>query len=321
MMRAFLPDGVQLRPAGPGEADGALWLDLLDPGDAELAAVSAELGVEMPTRADMEEIEHSSRLYLENGVAFLTATLPEGADSDDPTLAPVTFVLAPARLVTLRHHEPRSFQTFPLQTQKAPVSCASAEGVLMGLLDAVTDRLADVLERAKREIDALSRSVFRRSETPQDKSLSFQTTLEQIGRKGDLVSKMRESLTSMERLLGFLGQVTLMRKSDKDIRGAVKTLSRDVHSLIEYTQFLGDKITLLLDATLGMIDIEQSGIIKIFSVAAVVFLPPTLVASIYGMNFAVMPELNWEFGYPFAILTMILAAILPYRYSKHRGWL
>lgn len=320
MIRAFQSDGAHLRPADPDDHD-AIWLDMFGPDAAEISAVSAQLGVEMPTEADMEEIEHSSRLYIENGVAFLTATLPEGADIDDPMLGPVTFVLAPTRLVTLRHHDPKSFQTFPVQSHKAPVSCASAEGVLMGLLDAVTDRLADILERAKREIDALSRSVFRRSETPQDKSLSFQSTLEQIGRKGDLVSKMRESLTSMERLLGFLGQVTLVRSSDKDIRGAIKTLSRDVHSLIEYTQFLGDKITLLLDATLGMINIEQSGIIKIFSVAAVVFLPPTLVASIYGMNFTFMPELRWEFGYPFAILTMILAAVLPYRYSKYRGWL
>ena len=269
----------------------------------------------------MEEIEHSSRLYLENGVAFLTATLPEGADSDDPRLAPVTFVLGPTRLITLRYHDPRSFQTFPDRAQQAPLACNTAEGVLLGLLDAVTDRLADVLERAKREIDDLSRSIFRRSETPQDKSNNFQHTLEQIGRKGDLISKLRESLTSLERLLGFLGQVTLQRKSDKDTRGVLKTLSRDVHSLIEYTQFLGDKITLMLDATMGMINIEQSGIIKIFSVAAVVFLPPTLVASIYGMNFTFMPELSWWFGYPFAIMMMILAAILPYQYSKHRGWL
>lgn len=322
MIRAFVSDGDRLRPAATeAEADGAPWLDLYAPDQAELDAVSAANGLELPTLPEMEEIEHSSRLYLENGVAFLTATLPEGADSDDPRLAPVTFVLAPRRLITIRHHEPRSFLTFPQRAEKAPVACNTAEGVLMGLLDAITDRLADVLERAKRDIDGLSRSIFRRSETPQDKSKGFQQTLEAIGLKGELLSKLRESLASMERLLGFLGQVTLQRKSDKDIRAAIKTLARDVHSLIEYTQFLGDKITLLLDATLGMINIEQSGIIKIFSVAAVVFLPPTLVASIYGMNFAFMPELTWWLGYPFAILMMILAAILPYQYSKRRGWL
>ncbi len=321
MIRAFLPDGDRLRLADPADASRAVWFDLVNPDQAELDAVSAGHGVEMPTRADMEEIEHSSRLYLENGVAFLTATLPEGADTDDPLLAPVTFVLTPDRLITIRHHEPRPFLTFPRQAQKAPVACASAEGVLMGLLDAITDRLADVLERAKREIDDLSRAVFRRSERPQAKSKSFQQTLEQIGRKGDFLSKIRESLTSLQRLLGFLGQATLQRKDDREIRFIVKTLSRDVHSLIEYTEFLGDKITLLLNATLGMIGIEQSGIIKIFSVAAVVFLPPTLIASIYGMNFAVMPELSWRFGYPFAIVLMVLAAILPYQYFKRRGWL
>ncbi len=321
MIRAYLPDGDRLRLADAAEPAGAVWVDLLRPDQGELDAVSAANGVELPTLEDMQEIEHSSRLYLENGVAFLTAAVPEGADGDDPRLAPVTFVLTPERLITLRHHEPRPFASFPLQAQKAPVSCARADGVLMGLLDAVTDRLADVLERAKRDIDDLSRSIFRRSETPQGKSQGFQQTLEAIGRKGELVSKMRESLTSLERLLGFLGQVTLQRRSDKDIRGVLKTLSRDVHSLIEYTEFLGDKITFMLDATMGMINIEQSGIIKIFSVAAVVFLPPTMVASIYGMNFEFMPELSWWFGYPFAILMMILAAVLPYQYSKHRGWL
>ncbi len=321
MIRAFLPDGDGLRLAGPGDTANPIWIDLINPDQAELDAASGAHGVEMPTRADMEEIEHSSRLYIENGVAFLTATLPEGADTDDPSLAPVTFVVASNRLITIRHHEPRSFVTFPDQAHKAPIACTTVDGVLLGILDAITDRLADVLERAKREIDALSRAIFRRSETPQAKSNGFQHTLEQIGRKGDLVSKIRECLTSLERLIGFLGQVTLQRKSDKDVRGNIKSLARDIHSLIEYTEFLADKITLLLNATLGMINIEQSGIIKIFSVAAVVFLPPTLIASIYGMNFKFMPELSWWFGYPFAIVLMILAAILPYLFFKRKGWL
>lgn len=321
MLRAYLADGDRLADATDAMDDRAIWCDLMNPTQGELDAFAARLGVELPTREDMEEIEHSSRLYVENGIAFMTATLPEGADSDDPHLAPVTFVITPDRLLTIRHHEPRAFVTFPDQAHKSPVPCSSPEGILLGLLDAVTDRLADVLERAKREIDGLSREIFRRSETPQAKSKSFQQTLEQIGRKGDFLSKIRESLTSLERLIGFLNQVTNQRGADKDVRANVKTVGRDVHSLIEYSDFLGSKVTLLLDATLGMINIEQSGIIKIFSVAAVVFLPPTLIASIYGMNFEVMPELGWRFGYPFALLLMVLAAILPYQYFKRQGWL
>jgi magnesium transporter len=321
MIRAFKSDNGRLTAADLDGGAPPLWLDMFNPTQAELDAVTEDLGVEMPTRADMEEIETSSRLYLENGVAFLTAILPEGADSDDPQLSPVTFVVAPARLVTIRHHEPRPFATFPSRAQKAPAPCVNSEGVLLGLLDSITDRLADVLERAKREIDDLSRAIFRRSERPQGKSESFQQTLELIGRKGDLVSKIRESLGSMQRLIGFLNQVTLQRKTEKDVRNVIKTLARDIHSLIEYTTFLSDKITLLLDATMGMINIEQSGIIKIFSVASVVFLPPTLIASIYGMNFTDMPELEWDLGYPAAIILMIVAAVLPYQYFKRRGWL
>ena len=317
MIRAFAPDGDQLRPAGP--SDRPVWFDLLRPDQAELDTVAEALGVEMPTLSDMEEIEPSSRLYTENGVAFLTATVPQGTDGDDPLLAPVTFVLAPDRLVTLRHHEPRAFATFLQRSRQAPAPCTTAENVALGLLDAIADRLADALERAQRDVDAISRAVFRRSAGPQAKSRGFQQTLEQIGRTGDLISKMRESLASLERLLGYLGQLTLHRKSDA--RNVVKILARDVRSLIEHCEFLSQKITLLLDATLGMINIEQSGIIKIFSVAAVVFLPPTLIASIYGMNFEVMPELGWRFGYPLALLLMVLAAILPYVYFKRRGWL
>jgi magnesium transporter len=145
--------------------------------------------------------------------------------------------------------------------------------------------------------------------------------LEQIGRKGDLTSHIRDSLVTLERLVGFLGHVAMQRKSGKDLRERLKTLSRDVRSLTDHSSFLSQKITFLLDATLGMINIEQNAIIKIFSVAAVVFLPPTLIASIYGMNFEEMPELDWLFGYPFAIALMILSAILPYLFFKRRGWL
>lgn len=321
MIRAYLPANGRLEIAGQDSAAQAIWFDLESPDQIELDTVAEALGVEMPTRADMEEIEISSRLYIENGVTFLTATLPEGTETADPRLAPVTFVLAPDRIVTVRHHDPLPFTTFPQRAQQAPAPCITPQGVLIGLLDAVTDRLADVLERTAREIDALARTIFRRSERPQDKSASFQQTLERIGQQGDLISKIRESLTSLERLFGFLGQLTLQSKTDRDIRAAVKMLARDTHSLVEYAEFLSQKITLLLDATLGMISIEQSAIIKIFSVVAVVFLPPTLIASIYGMNFSVMPELGWPFGYPFAIVLMVISAIMPYLFFKRRGWL
>lgn len=301
--------------------DGIVWIDLVGPSKDEEARLEALLGVDLPTKEEMEEIEISSRLYNEDGAAFMTALLPAHADGDDPEMHPVSFVLVADRLVTIRYHEPRAFRTFPLRAEKVPLGCETGEGVLIALLDVIVDRLADILERAGREVEGISRSIFRRNRSKPTRSEDFQATLENIGRKGDLTSNIRDSLVTLERLVGFLGQGTVQRKSSKETRERVKTLARDIRSLEDHAGFLAQKITFLLDATLGMINIEQNAIIKIFSVAAVVFLPPTLIASIYGMNFEHMPELKWLVGYPFAIGLMILSAILPYLYFKRRGWL
>jgi magnesium transporter len=151
-------------------------------------------------------------------------------------------------------------------------------------------------------------------------SRDFQKILSRLGRAGDLASKVRESLVSLGRLLAFAIQGTQAR-GRKTGSARLKTIGRDVASLSDYAAFLNNKVGFLLDATLGMINIEQNAIIKIFSVAAVVFLPPTLIASIYGMNFAHMPELGWPLGYPLALALMVVSAILPYLYFKRRGWL
>ncbi len=298
------------------EMSKALWLDLIRPEPAEEKAVERLLGLDIPTREDMLEIEISSRLYLEDEAAVMTAILPAHADGDDPEMAPVTFVLMPDRLVTIRYHEPRAFSSFPVRAQHTGMEMPNAASVLVALLEAIVDRLADILERAGREIDTISRSIFRRdSKVPRDN----QKVLEELGRKGDLTSNIRDSLLTFERLSGFLGHVTMQRKEGKELRERGKTLSRDVRSLLDHADFLSQKITFLLDATLGMISIEQNATIKIFSVAAVIFLPPTLIASIYGMNFEHMPELDWLLGYPFALVLMIFSAILPYAYFKRRG--
>ncbi len=310
----------QVDPLREGYSE-VVWIDLMNPSGTEEDDVERELGVDIPTKDEMEEIEISSRLYSQNGASFMTALLPAQADGDDPVMAPVSFVLVGNRLITVRYHEPRAFQTFPIRAEKAPMGCETGEGVLVALLEAIVDRLADILERAGQDIDSISRNIFQHKGAMPTQSRDFQQVLESIGRKGDLISNIRDSLVTLERLIGFLGQGAMQRKSDKVLRERIKTLSRDVRSLADHDSFLSQKITFLLDATLGMINIEQNAIIKIFSVAAVVFLPPTLIASIYGMNFAHMPELGWTFGYPFALGLMVLSAILPYLFFKRQGWL
>jgi len=323
MIHSFINDSGRLLAvdSAPDLRDDAVWLDLDNPTRAEEADVERLLGIDVPTRDDMEEIEISSRLYNEDGTAFMTAMLPSQADGDDPILAPVSFVLMPARLITVRYHEPRAFQTFPQRAARADMGCETAEGVLLGLLEVTVDRLADILERAGRDVDAISNGVFQHDSGQPARSKGLQTVLAAIGRTGDLTSKIRDSLITLERLIGFFSHGSLQRHSSKDVRERIKTLSRDLRSLTDHASFLASKITFLLDATLGLINIEQNAIIKIFSVAAVVFLPPTLIASIYGMNFARMPELGWPFGYPFALGLMVVSAILPYVFFKRRGWL
>lgn len=299
-----------------------IWVDLVSPSGEEERLLESRLGLDLPAREDMEEIEVSSRLYYEEGAAFMTATLPARTETDDLLVAPVTFVLAGDKLITVRYHEPRAFKTFPQRAEKVNLGCNTGEAVLTALLEAIVDRLADILERAQREVDAISHAIFDIDVSKSsDETQNLNKVLHEIGRKGDLSSNIRDSLLSLQRLAGFFGQLTTQRRSDKDLRGRVKTLARDVQSLTDHSSFLSQKITFLLDATLGMINIEQNNIIKIFSIAAGVFLPPTLIASIYGMNFTFMPELKWPLGYPLACVLMVLSALLPYWYFKRRGWL
>lgn len=323
MIRTYITmDGLLVPVEGlPDDLDSVVWIDTINPTSEEEALLERILSIDIPTVEEMEEIESSSRIYVQDDATVMTAILPADADGDDPRMRPVSFVLAADRLLTVRHHEPRPFKTFPVRASKMKLGCHSGEVVLMALLEAVVDRLADILERAGGEIDAISRDVFRKRDNKPTAAPEFRAVLENIGRKGDLTSKMRDSLVTLERLAGFLGQETPPRRSAEEIRERVKTLYRDIRSLSDHAGFLSQKINFLLDATLGMISIEQNAIIKIFSVAAVVFLPPTLVASIYGMNFHNMPELSWSFGYPFAIVVMIISAILPFLYFKRRGWL
>jgi Mg2+ and Co2+ transporters len=323
MLTAYVPDNGCLRAVNDPAAhrDEIVWADLLAPTDEERHTVEAWLGIEFPSREEMEEIELSSRLYAENGVHYMTATLPAKSDDDSPEMGPVTFILAGNRLLTLRFHTPYAFETFPEIACKTPIGSDTGQSVLIGLLEVIVDRIADILERASRDILDLSIKIFHtRDRKASTRDTKFHAILHQLGRKEHLLSNVQESLLTLRRLSAYLSTLQLSaREVDLTARGRV--LSRDIMSLSDHAISKSQKINFLLDATLGMINIEQNAIIKIFSVAAVVFLPPTLVASMYGMNFELMPELHWKFGYLWAIGLMVVSALLPYLYFKRRGWL
>ena len=318
MIQGFAVDEGRLHavPASLEALDSVVWIDLVNPTEDEERAVETALGLEVPTREEMAEIEDSSRLYAENGAVVMTANLPVGVESEEPIVVPVTFMLVGERLVTLRYHEPRAFKVFPQRAERLELGCTDGLSVLLSLLEVIVDRLADILETIGREVDRLSRSIFR----PTEKA-DYQAVLRGLGRQGDLVAHTSDSLVSLERLFIFVTAAVAGWPGGKDGKGRLKTLGRDTRFLTEHTVSLSAKLNFLLDATLGMISIEQNAIIKIFSVAAVVFLPPTLIASIYGMNFEVMPELHWLFGYPFALGLMVLSAVVSYWVFKTRGWL
>jgi len=301
----------------------ALWYDLLSPTLEEVQEVEAALHIAIPTREEMEDIELSARLYQEDGAAFLTMTALTNLDSDEPAKMPVTFILRGPTLVTVRYADAKPFAAFCHRALRGNGhSYESGEDVMLGLIESVIDRMADVLERLGNEIDAISREGFRsKKATSNKKTRDLEAVIEQLGRKGDFLSGVRESLVSVSRLVAYHAAIeTPTRRPSKETRQVVKLVQRDASSLGDHAAFLSGKINFLLDATLGLINLEQNQIIKIFTVASVVFLPPTLVASVYGMNFELMPELQWHLGYPWAVGLMILSALVPFLYFRRRGW-
>jgi magnesium transporter len=298
-----------------------VWIDLVNPKREEEIKIERALKLEVPTREEQREIEASSRLYQENGAHFMTATVLYQTETAEPATTPVTFILAGDRLITLRYAEPRAFSLFAARCRRPDPALTNGTAVLLGLIETIIDRMADYIERIQGEVEALSRSIFEMKGGTASRQKRFDVMLKSIGREGELTSRARESTHSLGRLLTFLTQVVNERRADKLMKARVRTAARDVASLTDHVSFLSNKIVFLLDATLGMINIEQNNIIKIFSIVAVVLLPPTLIASIYGMNFELMPELQWTFGYPLALLAMVISAVLPYFFFKRKGWL
>ncbi|KAB7645464.1 magnesium transporter CorA family protein [Polymorphobacter fuscus] len=324
MLRVFVPG--QPKPLTEIDARGALpsgavWIDMFNPTHDEEAFVEAATGIGVPTRDEMAEIETSSRLYTEDGAIYMTATLATGIMRGAAESHAVSFVLTPAHLITVRYAEIVSFDRFAGHAERAPAMCATPPMALVNLLDGVVDRLADSIEHIGRDVDAISRKAFGRARGNGSQRLSnlvLQTLLVRLGSAQDSLSKARDSAVSLSRALGYLA---FAAPKNADLGPHIKSLTRDLASLTDHATYMNGNITFLLDAALGFISIEQNAVLKIFSVGAIVFLPPTLIAGIYGMNFDFIPELHWHFGYPWALMLMVASAVLPYVFFRWRGWL
>lgn len=300
----------------------ALWIDMFQPTPEEIEHIERELGLELPTAHEVWKNQVLNRMYQEHGNAFMTAALITKTESPYPQTSAVTFILSPGYLLTLREIAPTSFQYFARRIQQSPQSFLSAAHMLEGLLEEVITRVAHNSEVVVDALDDISHKVFSGEVLKYDRkkntSQQMKEVLTRLGTCADLISKINESLHSLSRLICFFRQA---HSAGPEMNAQLDTLLTDINALVQQNGFLSDKITFQLDATLGMINVEQNLIIKIFSVATVFFLPPTLVSSLYGMNFHDMPELSWQFGYPMALSLMVVFALLPYVYFRKKGWL
>jgi len=299
----------------------AVWIDLMNPTQDDETRVEGWLDIDVPTREEMREIEVSSRLYEEDGAIYMTVASLLKADTDNPALTDVTFILVGKQLVTVRHAEPLPFTLYLQRAPRIGAACQRGDQVLLGLVEAIIDRVADVLEHAGLDADRIGDDVFVEERKKPMTTTELKRILGRIARIGDLTSKSRESLVSIARLLMFLSTGPGAVKLSKEAKLHQKTALRDANQLADHSTYLANKAEFLLDATMGLINIEQTNIIKIFSVAATALMPPTMIASIYGMNFKFMPELDEQWGYPVSLAVMILSALAPFVFFKRKGWL
>jgi magnesium transporter len=304
----------------------AVWIDLVRPDPAEIAFVERTTGVSVPGIDQLGEIERSSRLRNENGALYLSMPLTFGARTDQPVTTPVGFIFNAERLITVRFEDLPSFAHFAAYDLAAEADPLTSSAVFAGLLDAIADRLADTLEIIAAELDSLSHRLFRspateplRRRPPARESADLRIILRRVGHSGDLASKIRDSLLGIGRIVPYVSGLAA-DWLPREVKPRLDSLRDDVLSLSDYDAHVVNKVQLLLDATLGLINIEQNNIIKVLTIVSVVGIPPTLVASMYGMNFK-MPEYGWSWGYPYGLAVIVLSAVLPTLWFKLRGWI
>ena len=310
-------------PLQHGIGPEAVWIDLFEPTLEEEKAIEAQLGIDVPTREEMSELEASNRLYEEHGAVYLTCTIVTKLDSDLPQPGQITFILKDGRLVTNRYCDPLPFRRFVSYAEKHPASCQSGINLLAGLAESIINRVADAVEKVGTDLDTISAAVFapaRRAEQQRLNQHGYRRVLERVGQSGALIAKTRESLVSLGRLLTYVQQSALVTPG-QEVRNRLRTLARDAVSLSDHASFLGSNVSFILDATLGLISIEQNNILKIFSVATVALLPPSVIGAIYGMNFEHIPWAHESWGFLGALGLMFVSAAVPLMVFKRRGWL
>ncbi len=312
MIIAYCPStkGLERIELSPGAAlpSTSVWIDLVAPTRDEQLAAEKLMGAEIPTREEIASIETSERLYVEPGAVVMTAQFPIAVRTLDSILSSVTLVLSAKRLVTVRYGEPKTLEILSRKVQGDASIAHRGPAVLFAILDIVVDRCADEMESASASYDTLAQQVFGEGLNTR-KTASYQDAIKELGQIGLRVAKMHDVCTSLIRALLFLGTHAKRLDFSEDQINDCKVYGRDIHSIKEHGDALDNKLNFLLDATVGLVTLEQNQISKIFTVLGLIFLPPTLIASIYGMNFENMPELNWDMGFAFSLGLMFVSVV------------
>jgi magnesium transporter len=297
---------------------GAIWVDAENPTEDEIYELQMTLGIPLPTKEERERNITLSRMFKADGVSFMNAAVITKALGPYPELSVVRFILTENTLLSVRDIQPTSFENFALRFQNSSKDFDSGPEILQGLLEEMVLRVAYNSDLVTNDLDRLSHRIFDPYGLNENEDISLQDVLRQLGVAADLNSQVHESLHSLARMVAFF------KESQSDNQYLVRkldVLSQDIRELGQQSAFLSDKITFQLDATLGMINVEQNLSMKILSIFTMVIMPPTLIGSIYGMNFQFMPELSQPWGYPLALTAMLTSAILPFLYFRKRRWL
>lgn len=292
---------------------GAVWIDMIKPTPQEAQEVESYLQCKIPTLGDPDFTEPLEAYYAENGARYLQASVV-GEHG-------VIFVIRRPTLVTVRYDTSESFEILGQKLCKSWSHTLEPDLIALGLVHTLVNRSARALGKVGTTLDEIVSAVFSAQGDKTRRAKVYYQTLDALGREEEGISQLRKSLLSLERLLLFLSAEGQVEEISKPVRQSIKAALRDLQSLEEDASFKAQKVQFAHDATLGLINLTQNDIIKLFSVLAVIFMPPTLIASIYGMNFKYMPELNWRFGYPVALFLMVCAAVLPYVFFRWKKWL
>jgi magnesium transporter len=301
---------------------GAAWVDLLDPSDGERAAFEQAFALRVPTKAELAEIEATSRLRADRDVLYLTAPLIFATDSDHWVVLPTGFVLSKNVLLTVRFAQSNDFDTVVRECTKA----AKIEPTLVfvRLLEVLVDRLADLLEASGRDLDDASLVMFRvgggkRRRLSRETAMLRQLMI-RTGRTSQRMSRIQYTLVCLDRIAKFAVE-RCHAWIAPDMAKGLQAVSSDIASLELFADGLINRIQFLQDAASGIINIDQNDVMKILTVASVAGIPPVLVVGVYGMNFKHMPELDWSWGYPYALALVVITAMVPLIWFKLKDWI